>query len=153
MFKNRVFLFLVLFVVACAFIGCGSPQVQPEDPNQKDPAVLDQENRSGEEGDQVDTDGNKPDSAEDNKTETETDAKVENKVVTGEYVGLIDNNSIEIEISEASGETSASAFALGEEIKDNFEERFELESGDKVRIKYIPRENQQPLIIEIEKIK
>lgn len=64
----------------------------------------------------------------------------------GTYVGQIDNNSIEIKVD---GEPKA--FQLGERIKENFEQ-LGLKTDDRVVFSYIPRANEQLMIIDIKKI-
>jgi len=64
----------------------------------------------------------------------------------GTYVGQIDANSIEIKIN---GE--AKAFQLSERLKENFEQ-IGLKTDDRVVFSYIPRANEQMMIIDIKKI-
>lgn len=64
----------------------------------------------------------------------------------GTYVGQIDANSIEIKID---GEPKA--FRLSERVKENFEQ-IGLNTDDRVVFSYIPRPNEQVMIIDIKKI-
>ena len=71
---------------------------------------------------------------------------------SGTYVGQIDANSIEIEISGVPQDEAAKAFQLKEELKDDFEGKHGLQSGDKVRFTYFIDEYQRPILMTIEKI-
>lgn len=64
----------------------------------------------------------------------------------GIYVGQIDANSIEIKVS---GEPKA--FQLGERLKEGFE-ALGLKTEDRVVFSYIPRANEQMMLIDIKKI-
>lgn len=66
---------------------------------------------------------------------------------TGEYVGQIDSNSVEIEVDGA-----PTAFRLDAPLKENFEERFGLQSGDRVSFTYIVDEYQRNVLKEITKL-
>lgn len=70
---------------------------------------------------------------------------------SGSYVGLIDNHSIEIEISGVPKEQAARAFELSDKVKDKFES-IGLETGDQVRISYYRNEYGQLVLESIEKI-
>lgn len=64
----------------------------------------------------------------------------------GTYVGQIDANSIEIKVN---GENKA--FQLSERVKENFAQ-IGLQTDDKVVFSYVPRANDQLMIIDIKKI-
>ncbi|MEL7566264.1 MAG: hypothetical protein AAGU27_15455 [Dehalobacterium sp.] len=64
----------------------------------------------------------------------------------GTYVGQIDANSIEIKVN---GEPQA--FQLSERLKEKFAE-LGLKTDDRVVFSYIPRANEQMMIIDIKKI-
>jgi len=64
----------------------------------------------------------------------------------GTYVGQIDNNSIEIKVD---GE--AKAFQLSDRVKENFAQ-LGLQTDDKVVFSYVPRGNEQMMIIDIKKL-
>ncbi|MGI6686486.1 MAG: hypothetical protein ACOX47_13635 [Bacillota bacterium] len=85
--------------------------------------------------------------AQDNELVEMVGAKAE-KIRTdcGTYVGQIDNNSIEIKVD---GE--AKAYQLSERVKENFEQ-IGLKADDKVVFSYVPRANEQMMIIDIKKI-
>ena len=68
---------------------------------------------------------------------------------TGEYVGQIDPHSVEIKVKGASEEQGAKAFQLDESIMENFEERHNLQPGDKVSFSYFIDEYQRPVLKEI----
>lgn len=135
MFKNRIMIIFLMLALFTLFVGCSSPNNSTPDIGAE----------TGEQG-QNDNDDSQIIGSEDDPDGEET------KTDSGTYVGLIDNNSIEIKISGAPEESSARAFRLGEEIREGFEERFGLTTGDEVRFNYIPKENEQPVLIEIEKI-
>lgn len=82
-------------------------------------------------------------------TSVEVDAGDDDTIV-GIYTGQIDSNSIEIKISGSLKETSYRAFALSEELKDTFG-KMELNPNEIVKIKFVEREEQQPLILKIER--
>lgn len=70
---------------------------------------------------------------------------------SGSYVGLIDNHSIEIEISGVPKEQAARAFELSDKVKEDFES-IGLETGDQVHISYYKNEHGQLVLESIEKI-
>jgi hypothetical protein len=140
LFKNRTLIFFLMLTLLILFAGCSSPNKSTPDTGAE---TGESQNDNGESQSQINGLEN---GAEDDPDSAET------KTDSGTYVGLIDNNSIEIKISGVPDESSARAFRLGEEIRENFEERFGLTTGDEVRFNYIPKENEQPVLIEIEKI-
>jgi len=84
----------------------------------------------------------------------EVEYKVEQELLqdTGAYVGQIDSNSVEIEISGVPKETAAKAFRLDESIKEGFEEKHGLQTGDKVSFTYFVDEYQRNVLKEIKKL-
>lgn len=70
----------------------------------------------------------------------------------GTYVGQIDANSIEIIISGVPEDEATKAFRLEEELKDDFEGKHGLQSGDEVKFTYFVDEYQRPILMTIEKI-
>jgi len=74
------------------------------------------------------------------------------KTDSGRYVGQIDSNFIEIEISGVPAEHAAKAFGLTDSIKENFE-KLGLETGDEVIFEYTVPEVGNPIITEIRKLK
>ncbi|HHT63720.1 MAG: hypothetical protein ACOX4H_12325 [Bacillota bacterium] len=85
--------------------------------------------------------------AQDNEIVEMVGAKGEKiRTECGTYVGQIDNNSIEIKID---GEPKA--FQLSDRVKENFAQ-LGLETDDKVVFSYVPRGNEQMMIIDIKKI-
>ncbi len=73
---------------------------------------------------------------------------------TGRYSGMMDQNSVEIEVKNASGEYVPEAFRLeGDETERlNFEEQNQLQSGDEVSFTYIVDEYQRNVLKEISKL-
>lgn len=121
--RKPAFVFVLMIILLMGF-GCG----QAVDEGQQAP-----EDQKVEEGKQQ---------VPENQPETRTES--------GTFIGQIDANSIEIKISGVPEEESNRAFKLSAEIKERFEE-LGLETGDEVLITYIPKENEQPEIIELKK--
>lgn len=71
---------------------------------------------------------------------------------SGTYVGQIDTNSIEIKVSGVPDDTASKAFQLDEKLKDNFEAKHGLQSGDQVKFSYFVDEYERPILMTIEKI-
>jgi len=71
---------------------------------------------------------------------------------SGTYVGQIDANSVEIKVSGAPEDTASKAFQLEEKLKDNFEEKHGLQSGDEVEFSYFVDEYERPILKTIKKI-
>lgn len=78
--------------------------------------------------------------------------KQELKQDTGRYVGQIDPHSVEIKISGVPDELAAKAFQLDDAIRDDFEEKHGLKSGDEVKFTYFVDEHQRPVLKEISKL-
>ncbi|OQB24224.1 MAG: Membrane-bound protein LytA precursor [Firmicutes bacterium ADurb.Bin182] len=73
------------------------------------------------------------------------------RTTEGEYVGLIDNNFIEIKISGLPEEEAYASFMLSEEVRGEFEE-LKLNSGELVRFEYERPDEGPPVIVRIERI-
>lgn len=73
------------------------------------------------------------------------------KIDTGRYVGQIDSNSIEIRLSGVPDEISAKAFRLNDSLKANFQ-AYALQKDDQIKFSFIPQNEGQPVIINIEKL-
>jgi hypothetical protein len=71
---------------------------------------------------------------------------------SGSYVGQIDANSIEIKISGVPEDLASKAFQLDESLKDNFEEKQGLQSGDQVKFTYFVDEYERNILMTIEKL-
>ncbi|MFZ5753768.1 MAG: protease complex subunit PrcB family protein, partial [Bacillota bacterium] len=71
---------------------------------------------------------------------------------TGKYVGQIDNNSIEIRVSGVPEKISARAFKLGDSVRDKFS-ALQLKTGEEIGFTYVEKPNQQPVILEIYRLK
>lgn len=84
---------------------------------------------------------------------TEIADPAEQEVLTnsGTYVGQIDLNSVEINISGVPEDEAAKAFQL-EEPNLDFEGEFGLQSGDQVRFTYFVDEHERSILMTIEKI-
>jgi hypothetical protein len=84
---------------------------------------------------------------------TEITDPAEQDVLTdsGTYVGQIDLNSVEIEISGVPEDEAAKAFQL-EEPNLDFEGEFGLQPGDQVKFTYFVDEHERSILTSIEKI-
>ncbi len=73
-----------------------------------------------------------------------------NELITdsGRYVGQIDSHSVEIKISGVPDEHAARAFRLSEAVLAGLDD-LNLSDGFEVLFRYLPREGEQPLIIEM----
>jgi len=70
---------------------------------------------------------------------------------TGTYVGQMDNNFIEIIVDGLPEETATQAFQLSFDLKGRFDS-IGLRTNDAVRITFIPRADENSLLLSIEKI-
>lgn len=74
------------------------------------------------------------------------------KTDTGTYTGQVDNNSIEIRISGVQDESIAHrVFKISDEVRPTFE-GMALEEGDMIKFQYYDVENQQPVLVSIERM-
>lgn len=73
------------------------------------------------------------------------------KIDTGRYQGQADSNFIEIKISGVPDELAAKVFMLSEEVKGSFED-LQLQKDDDVKFEYFENENEQLVIIQINKM-
>ena len=67
---------------------------------------------------------------------------------TGIYVGRIDSNSVEFELSGLPQSTNARVFQISDDLKDRWDS-LTLNEGDNVNIVFIAREQQTPVLIDI----
>lgn len=86
------------------------------------------------------------------KTESKSGPEVTFKTDTGTYQGQIDNNFIEIAISGVSKEKAIKVFMLSDDVKKEFDD-MELSIDEVVKFQYFTNENEQSIIVKIEKIK
>lgn len=75
-----------------------------------------------------------------------------NKTDTGAFQGQIDSNFIEIAISGVPKEKAIKVFMLSDDIKKEFD-GMELSIGDVIKFQYYSNENEQNVIVKIEKLK
>jgi hypothetical protein len=68
---------------------------------------------------------------------------------TGYYVGLIDNNSVEIEVDGYPKSTAARAFQLSDDLKERWD-FLDFQEGDKITIKF-DSSTQPPILTDITK--
>ncbi len=73
------------------------------------------------------------------------------KTAEGEYVGQIDNNSVEIKLSNLPQPVSARAFQLSDELNAKWDE-INLKDGEKITITYLVREGQNSLLQDVKRI-
>lgn len=73
------------------------------------------------------------------------------KTDSGRFAGQIDNNFIEVRISGVPDEIDPRVFMLSDEVKGIFES-LGLNEGDNIKFDYIIGDNDQQIIIKIEKI-
>ncbi|MDR1616131.1 MAG: hypothetical protein LBR98_03880 [Syntrophomonadaceae bacterium] len=122
MIKSASGLFVLLIVLLLA-MGCeAKTQAPPASPSDtlSPPSNLEQE----------------PTASEDNTTpasEFQDPALLELR--TGYYVGLIDSNSVEIEVDGYPKPTAARAFQLSDDLKENWDS-LDFQEGDKVTITF-----------------
>lgn len=123
-FKRYLSIFIILMLACTLLVACGNS----DDNNGQ---FQEENNRQTEEQ-------NNPNPPENNEKHS------------GEYLGQIDNNSIEIQITEGEGEPQIRAFQLSEEIKENFAD-YNLKPGEQISFDYETPELGNPIITEIEK--
>ena len=70
---------------------------------------------------------------------------------SGRYVGRVDNNFIEVKITGVPDEIGGRVFQIGDAIMEDFED-LNLNEGDLIRFRFVSEREQQPVIIEIEKM-
>jgi len=121
--KNKLTAVFLLVLVVLLLGGCGAAKPEPQNTPNSQP-----------------------------KIKSDQSVKPEVKTDSGRYVGQIDGNSIEIKVSGVPDELAARAFQLNDQLKAHFQE-LDLEEGDDIRFNFYERKNQQPLIIDIVKLK
>lgn len=70
---------------------------------------------------------------------------------TGEYIGQIDGNSIEVEVNTDTGEKSIEALRFSDSVKADFE-KLNLKEGDSIEFSYIRNGYDQLVIMSMERI-
>ncbi|NLO76316.1 MAG: hypothetical protein GX092_05560 [Clostridia bacterium] len=129
MFKHILSIFVILILTCNLLVACGS-----SDENNKQNQQSEDINRQSEE---ISEEQKTPPVLEENHS--------------GKYIGQIDNNSIEIEVTNEAGETFPQAFQLSDEVKEDFES-YNLETNDKISFTYDTPEIGNPIITKIEKV-
>ena len=109
----------------------------------------DAKNDNIEDDEKDSTEGNTNGDSEDGTKEMYKD-KYEVTWDCGKFTGQIDNNSIEIQIIGKPDSFPPEAFRLEEEIKESFSD-YKLVENDEIKFKYYINENEQKVIIYIEK--
>ncbi|MBO8172056.1 MAG: hypothetical protein H0Z33_09200 [Bacillaceae bacterium] len=128
-FKKTLRLLVVPFLIL-ALAACGA------DDTTNDPAPEDQEQGQVDEETDENTEGNE-------ETAGSEEGETEALQVSGTYVGLADNHTIEIETEEG-----PVAFQVPDELKADLEE---LQENDQVTVTYQENENGQKVLSQIEK--
>ena len=72
------------------------------------------------------------------------------ETLIGYYVGQIDSNFVEIAVSGFPQSANNRAFQLDEALKEHWNS-LDLEEGDKVTVKFVAREEQNPILLDISK--
>ncbi len=130
---KKMYLLLAVFLVwATIFTGCA-------DDSQTD--LIDESNIE-------DNVQEEDDPAENNQEE---DQNEEMKTDSGSFQGQADSNFIEIKISGVPDEIGIKTFMLSDEIKEKFGQ-LALQLDEEIRFNYYENENQQLVIVEIEKM-
>lgn len=73
------------------------------------------------------------------------------KTDTGTFLGRIDNNSVEIQISGVPEEAGTKAFQLSNELIEAWD-KMGFAEGDQIKIQYEERTDDRPLLLDAEKI-
>jgi len=126
MLKRFLTIFMILILSFSLLVACGNSE------ENKQPA--EEKNQQNQQNQQI---------------EEQTPPQINEEKHRGEYLGQIDNNSIEINVTDEE-EAQTRAFQLSEEIKENFSD-YNLKSGDQIIFDYEIPEIGNPIITEIEK--
>ena len=86
----------------------------------------------------------------------EPEPVIQYETIYGEYVGMIDSNSIEIDVNDSNKEQKPMALRLskdlaGVEVFENYIEEKDIETGDYVKIEYSENEHGQFVMTKMEK--
>ena len=82
------------------------------------------------------------------------DKKDENKIILegeGNFSGIVDSNSVEIETKIPNSNEPFTVFRLDSGIRDSFTSK-QLETGEKVKFTYYLVEGEQPVLTSIERV-
>jgi hypothetical protein len=139
---KRITMRLTFILVFALLAGCSGTA----NPNTENPGSL--ERKPVETGEQQPSESEQPPS---DNIEIDDEGQPEIKTDTGTYQGQIDSNFIEINISGIPEEKAARSFMLLDELKDTFGD-LELMTGDAVRFWYVVNENEQNVILIVEKM-
>lgn len=134
---RKIFVILIsICLFASLLIGCSNRSVDNNNPVAED--VTNEDNKNNEQ-----------DNSEDDGKEMYKD-KYEVKWDCGRYIGQIDNNTIEIKIIGKPDSFDPEAFRLEEEFKKDFS-KYNLIENDEIKFKYYMNEDEQKVIIHMEK--
>ncbi|PKM68569.1 MAG: hypothetical protein CVU95_02900 [Firmicutes bacterium HGW-Firmicutes-2] len=142
-------IFGILIIVVGLFSGCfkSEPVVVDEGPAVSD--VI--ENEMTEETSEEVTEDISDDATKEEDVILEDEMEEDLETATGIYVGQIDSNSIEVELTDTSAENTFKAFRFSETVKANFGD-YNLTEGDRILISFTLDENNASIIHDIEKV-
>jgi len=126
MYKRILSIFIILMLTCSLLVACGSSDENNEQP--------DEINGQSEE-----------------ISDEQAPPPVQEEKHSGKYQGQIDNNSIEVNITNEAGETLPQTFQLSEKVKEEFDS-YKLKINDKVSFTYDTPEIGNPIITKIEKV-
>ncbi|MDF1615860.1 hypothetical protein [Petrocella sp. FN5] len=144
-------IFGILIIVVGLFSGCfkSTPEVVEEEPVVSDVIEEEMNEDTSEEATEEVTENILPEEEEEPVMDEDMDEDME--TTTGIYVGQIDSNSIEVELTDISVENTFKAFRFSESVKANFGD-YNLTEGDRVMISFKVDENNASIIHDIEKV-
>jgi len=144
-------IFGILIIVLGLFSGCfdSKLEVAEEEPILSDVIEEEVSEETSEEAIEEAIEGTLPEEEEEPVVENEMEEDMES--TTGIYVGQIDGNSIEVELTDISAEDTFKAFRFSEAVKANFGD-YDLTEGDRIRISFKLDENNASIIHNIEKV-
>ncbi|MCF8019423.1 conserved protein of unknown function [Petrocella atlantisensis] len=142
-------IFGILIIVVGLFSGCfnSKPEVMEEEQVVSDVVEEEMTEEPSEEVTEEATEDTLPEEEPAMEEELEEDMET----TTGIYVGQIDSNSIEVEITDISAEDTFKAFRFSETVKANFGD-YNLTEGDRISISFKLDENNASIIHDIEKL-
>ncbi|PKM56946.1 MAG: hypothetical protein CVU98_08620 [Firmicutes bacterium HGW-Firmicutes-3] len=143
-------IFGILIIVVGLFSGCfnSKPVVVDEEPAVSD---IIEEETTEEPSEEVTEDTSEDALPEEEEAILEDEMAENMETATGIYVGQIDSNSIEVELTDTSAENAFKAFRFSETVKANFGD-YKLTEGVRIRISYTLDENNASIIHDIEKV-
>ena len=139
----------ILVIVVGLFTGCFNSEPEVVEEETVVSGVVEEE--MTEETPEEVTEETEEASSEEEEPAIDDEMDEDMETTTGIYVGQIDSNSIEVELTDVSAENTFKAFRFSETVKENFGD-YNLTEGDRVRISFILDENNASIIQDIEKV-